>query len=88
VEIHTDYKHIGIGETYAGYFCPEIIPEIVDFFKPVLIGRSLDEISDIDQAWHDMYQCGKFWCRVGLGADVVGLGSYFSEITKAFAELG
>ncbi len=38
IEIYTDSNLIGIGETYAGYFCPEIVPEIVNFFKPILIG--------------------------------------------------
>jgi L-alanine-DL-glutamate epimerase-like enolase superfamily enzyme len=44
VEIHTDSEHKGLGETYAGYFCPEIIPAVVDFFAPILIGRDVDDI--------------------------------------------
>jgi len=38
IEIITDARHVGIGETYAGYFCPEAVPAIVEFFKPILIG--------------------------------------------------
>ena len=68
VEITTDSGLVGIGETYAGYFCPEIVPEIVEFFKPVLVGQ---EPMDIDKLWENMYQCGRFWCRVGLGAIVL-----------------
>ncbi|MCP5530377.1 MAG: mandelate racemase/muconate lactonizing enzyme family protein [Opitutaceae bacterium] len=68
VEIITDGPHIGIGETYAGYFCPEIVPEIVEFFKPILIGQTVD---DIPELWRRMYHCGNFWCRVGLGAIVL-----------------
>ena len=68
IEIHTDTDLIGIGETYAGYFCPEIVPEIVDFFKPILVGQSVDNISEL---WNHMYHCGNFWCRVGLGAIVM-----------------
>ena len=64
VEIETDTEHVGVGETYAGYFCPELIPPIVDFFKPILLGREVDDISAI---WADMYHCENFWCRVGLG---------------------
>lgn len=68
IEVHTDEGLVGIGETYAGYFCPELVPETVNFFKPILIGRNVDNIA---QLWEDMYVCGNFWCRVGLGATVI-----------------
>lgn len=67
IEILTDGP-TGIGETYAGYFCPEAVPAIVEFFKPILIGQAVD---DIPELWRRMYQCGNFWCRVGLGAIVL-----------------
>lgn len=59
---------IGIGETYAGYFCPEAVPAIVDFFRPILIGQTVDDIPGL---WQRMYHCGNFWCRVGLGTAVL-----------------
>ena len=68
IEILTDTKLIGIGETYAGYFCPEVVPSIVEFFKPILIGQTVD---DIPELWRRMYHCGNFWCRVGLGTIVL-----------------
>ena len=68
IEIITDTEHIGVGETYAGYFCPEAVPAIVEFFKPVLIGQNVDNVPEL---WHRMYHCGNFWCRVGLGASVL-----------------
>jgi len=68
IEIETDTEFVGIGETYAGYFCPEIVPEIVEFFKPILLGQNVD---DIDALWQRMYHCGNFWCRNGLGAIVL-----------------
>lgn len=68
IEITTDGPHVGIGETYAGYFCPEAVPAIVDFFKPILVGQTVD---DVPELWRRMYQCGNFWCRVGLGAIVI-----------------
>ena len=68
VEIITDTDFVGIGETYAGYFFPEIVPQIVEFFKPIIIGR---DIADIQQIWNDMYHCGNFWCRVGIGVMVL-----------------
>ena len=68
IEIHTDTELIGLGETYAGYFCPEVVPEIVDFFEPILIGQQVDAIQ---QLWDRMYHCGNFWCRTGLGLNVI-----------------
>ncbi len=68
LEIHTDSGLTGIGETYAGYFCPEAVPAIVDFFAPILIGSDGD---DIEELWRRMYHCGNFWCRVGLGVSVL-----------------
>ena len=68
IEVITDGDHTGIGETYAGYFCPETVPSIVEFFKSILIGQNVDKIPEL---WQRMYHCGNFWCRVGLGAIVL-----------------
>ncbi len=67
IEVITDGP-TGIGETYAGYFFPETVPTIVDFFKPILLNQTVD---DIPELWRRMYHCGNFWCRVGLGAIVL-----------------
>lgn len=58
----------GVGETYAGYFAPETVPAIVDFFRPILVGQTVE---DIPTLWKRMYHCGNFWCRVGLGTIVL-----------------
>ena len=68
IEIDTDEGITGIGETYAGYFCPEVVPSIVDFFAPIPIGA---DPSAVDELWQRMYHCGNFWCRVGLGVSVL-----------------
>ncbi len=68
IEIHTDTGLVGLGETYAGYFCPEVVPGIVEFFAPILIGQTVD---DVDELWRRMYHCGNFWCRVGLATAVL-----------------
>ncbi len=68
IEIITDTPHVGLGETYAGYFCPEAVPAIVEFFKPILVGQNVENIPEL---WQRMYHCGNFWCRVGLGAIVL-----------------
>jgi L-alanine-DL-glutamate epimerase-like enolase superfamily enzyme len=68
IEIHTDTELVGLGETYAGYFCPELVPGIVEFFKPVLVGQKVDNIAEL---WNRMYFCENFWCRVGVGTAVL-----------------
>ena len=70
IEIHTDAGHIGIGETYIGYFAPEVIPQIVDFFKPILTGVT-DEQLDPALLHRRMLHCARFWARTGLGVSIV-----------------
>lgn len=68
VEVHTDCGIIGVGETYAGYFFPEVVPAVVDFFAPILIGQSPEDVEDL---WRRMYRSGNYWCRVGLGVAII-----------------
>lgn len=68
IEIYTDTELVGLGETYAGYFCPELIPGVVDFYKPILIDQTVDNIAELGQR---MYHCGNFWGRVGLAPMVL-----------------
>lgn len=68
IEVVTDSGLVGIGETYAGYFCPELVSGIVEFFKPILVGQGTSNLSAL---WERMYHCGNFWCRAGLGAAVL-----------------
>lgn len=68
IEIETDAGLVGLGETYAGYFCPEAVPAIVDFYRPILLG--VEEL-DVPTLWERMYRCGNYWGRVGLGPMVL-----------------
>ncbi len=68
IEVFTDSDLVGIGETYGGYYCPQLVPPAVDLYKPILIGRTVD---NIEQIWQDMYHCENFWGRVGLGPIVI-----------------
>jgi galactonate dehydratase len=68
IEIGTDGEHTGVGETYAGYFCPEVVPAIVEFYRPILLGA---DPCDIHTLRRRMEQCGAYWSRVGLGAAVI-----------------
>jgi L-alanine-DL-glutamate epimerase-like enolase superfamily enzyme len=66
IEIHTDTEMVGIGETYIGYF----VPEIMEFFKPILVGISDEDLLP-KRLRERMYRCGNFWCRTGLGVNVL-----------------
>lgn len=66
--IETDSGLTGLGETYAGYFVPECVPEIVRFYEPILVGQSP---LDVDVLCRRLFTCGKFWARVGLGSIIL-----------------
>lgn len=68
IVIETDTELTGLGETYAGYFVPEIVPQVVAFHEPILLGQSP---LDIDLLYRRMFTAGKFWGRVGLGSVVL-----------------
>jgi L-alanine-DL-glutamate epimerase-like enolase superfamily enzyme len=68
IEIETDTGHIGVGETFVGYCFPEIVPPIVDFLKPILVG--VDTL-DIHTLRRRMLDCSVIWGRVGVGPAVV-----------------
>ena len=46
VEVITDDGVIGIGETYAGVYAPELVAPIADFLKQYLVGIKLAEVDD------------------------------------------
>ena len=46
------------------------MPEIVEFFKPILVGLPEEELEP-RLLWRRMYHCGNFWARVGLGVNVL-----------------
>jgi L-alanine-DL-glutamate epimerase-like enolase superfamily enzyme len=68
VELLTDTELTGLAETYAGYFIPEAVPPIVEFYKPVLVGRDVDDIPTLAA---DLFHTGRYWARVGLGLAVI-----------------
>jgi L-alanine-DL-glutamate epimerase-like enolase superfamily enzyme len=70
IEIETDGDLTGVGETYLGYFVPEAVPELVEFFKPILVGLTDKEINP-RKVWERMYRCANYWARSGAGAIVM-----------------
>jgi L-alanine-DL-glutamate epimerase-like enolase superfamily enzyme len=72
VELHTDRGLVGIGETYAGYFAPELVAPIVDYVRPILL--SSEEVANPDAVrvlTRRMQRCLGYWARVGVGAAVL-----------------
>ena len=55
IVIETDTELTGLGETYAGYFVPEMVPSIVEFYEPILIGQSP---LDVDVGVGGIASCG------------------------------
>jgi galactonate dehydratase len=70
IEVHTDAGIVGLGETYTGYHAPELVPAIVEFFKPILVGLT-DEQLRPQELWRRMQYCANFWARAGLGINVL-----------------
>ena len=68
VEIRTDAGLVGVGETYAGYFAPELIPHVVDYVRPILLAA---EGLDVPVLSHRMRRCLGYWARVGVGAAIL-----------------
>jgi L-alanine-DL-glutamate epimerase-like enolase superfamily enzyme len=68
IRIETDSKIDGLGETTLGYFVPEAVPAMVDYFKPVLIGKNPMEITQITQALTDD---SIWWARSGAGHSII-----------------
>ena len=69
VEIDTDEGVSGLGEISLGYFAPEAVVSLVDYFKPVLIGRDPMQITRLARA---MESDAVWWSRSGAGRSVIG----------------
>ncbi|SDT44152.1 L-alanine-DL-glutamate epimerase [Jiangella sp. DSM 45060] len=68
VELRTDAGLTGVGETYAGYFAPELIGPVVDYVRPILLGA---ETLDPRVLTARMRQSLAYFARVGVGAAVI-----------------
>ncbi|TDC48611.1 mandelate racemase/muconate lactonizing enzyme family protein [Jiangella ureilytica] len=68
VEIRTDAGLTGIGETYAGYFGPELVGPVVDYVRPILVGA---DTTDPRELTARMRRSLTYIARVGAGAAVI-----------------
>jgi L-alanine-DL-glutamate epimerase-like enolase superfamily enzyme len=68
IRIETDAKIDGLGESTWGYFAPDAVPAMVDYFKPVLLGKDPMEIRQLTRALTDD---SVWWARSGAGRSVI-----------------
>lgn len=69
VAVDTDEGVTGLGEITLGYFAPEVVASLVEYFKPVLIGRDPMQITRLARA---MESDAVWWSRSGAGRSVIG----------------
>lgn len=68
VRITTDSGVYGLGESYAGFFAPEVMAAIVDFYRPILVGQDPSRIADL---WALCYSRSLYWGRRGINVSVL-----------------
>lgn len=68
IRIQTDAGTDGLGESTWGYFAPDAVPAMVEYFKPVLIGKDPLEIAQVTRALCDN---AVWWARSGAGKSVI-----------------
>ncbi len=68
IRVMTDTELDGLGESTWGYFAPDAVPAMVDFFAPLLKG--LDPL-DITRLTRIMTDASVWWARSGAGRSVI-----------------
>ncbi len=71
VLVETDEGLTGLGEPIMGYFAPETVPPLVDYYGRLLVDLQLDPTNP-DACWRELSQRSLWWSRVGLGLSVLG----------------
>jgi len=68
LRLETDTGLDGLGECTWGYFAPDAVPAMVDYFAPVLIGRDPLQVLETTRALVDD---SVWWARSGAGRSVI-----------------
>src|SRR6266702_510823 len=68
VRIETDKGLEGLGEITLGYFTPESVPALVEYYRPVVVGKDPQQITALTRA---LYDDSVFWARTGAGRSVI-----------------
>jgi hypothetical protein len=70
IVVETDEGVTGLGETIMGYFAPDTVVPIVDYYARLLVDLRLDPCNP-EACWRELYQRSLWWGRVGLGLSVL-----------------
>lgn len=70
IVVETDEGVTGLGEAIMGYFAPDTVPPIVDYYGRLLVDLRLDPRNP-EACWRELYQRSLWWGRVGLGLSVL-----------------
>jgi L-alanine-DL-glutamate epimerase-like enolase superfamily enzyme len=68
IRIETDTGLDGLGESTWGYFAPDAVPALVEYFKPVLVGKDPLDTLQLTRALTDD---SVWWARSGAGRSVI-----------------
>jgi L-alanine-DL-glutamate epimerase-like enolase superfamily enzyme len=68
VEVTTDDGVVGLGETYAGVYAPEVAAQIVTMLTPDLVGKPIAPVT----RHRELFWKISYWGRTGLPAMVLG----------------
>jgi L-alanine-DL-glutamate epimerase-like enolase superfamily enzyme len=63
VEVETDAGIVGVGETYAGVYVPEVAAAIVELFKPLVVGQ---DPTSPEAVYRIAYRATSYFGRTGL----------------------
>ena len=79
VRVVTDTGAAGIGESLLGYFIPEAVPSLVEYYAPLIVGQ---DPLEIERLWRRMHQSGFPWARKGAGMAVLPFSEPAALVTK------
>lgn len=68
IRIETDCDIDGLGETTWGYFAPDAVPAMVEYFKLVLIGKDPMNTNSLTR---ELVNDSVWWARSGAGCSVI-----------------
>ena len=72
IEVTADDGTTGLGETVMGYFCAEVVPPLVDYYRRLLVdpANRLDPTQP-ERCFDELYQRSLWWGRTGLAVSVL-----------------